>query len=284
MNPTFLNADLHCHSTVSDGLLPPAEVVRRAAANGVELLALTDHDELAGIAEARAEAQVQGIRFVSGADFSVSWQDQTVHIVGLGFDETDPALVAGLQQVRAGRDARAKLISDGLARIGICGALEGALRYVGNPALISRSHFARYLVEIGISRDVSEVFDHYLVRGKPGFVEHEWASLEEVLGWIHGAGGLAVIAHPGRTRLAKAELARLFERFKALGGEAIEVVSGSQAGEQALEYARVARRYGFLASRGSDFHGPGESPVDLGCSERLPPDLTPVWERLPQVV
>lgn len=284
MNSIDLNADLHCHSTASDGLLSPTEVVRRAAANGVELLALTDHDELAGLAEARAEAGRLGLRFVSGAEFSVSWGDQTVHIVGLGFDETEPTLVEGLRQVRAGRDARAKLIAEDLARIGIRGAFEGALRYVGNPALISRSHFARYLVEIGISRDVAEVFDHYLVRGKPGFVEHEWASLEEVLGWIHGAGGIAVIAHPARTRVAKPDLARLFERFQALGGEAIEVVSGVQSGPFALEYARVARRYGFLASRGSDFHGPGESAVDLGQAERLPQDLTPVWERLRQVV
>lgn len=275
-----LNADLHCHSTVSDGLLSPAAVVARAHANGVDLLALTDHDELAGLAEARAAADACGLRFVDGAEFSVSWKDETVHIVGLGFDPANPALIAGLKQVRDGRDARAKRMGEDLARIGIRGVFEGAMRYVGNPALISRSHFARYLVEIGIARDVSNVFEHYLVRGKPGFVEHEWASLEDALGWIHGAGGLAVIAHPGRTRCTKADLVKLFERFKDLGGDAIEVVSGTQAGADALEYARVARRYGFLASRASDFHGPGESSVDLGRSEILPPDLTPVWTRL----
>jgi len=275
-----VNADLHCHSTISDGLLAPREVVRRAYANGVELLALTDHDEISGLVEARAEAVACGLRFVNGVEVSVSWGDQTVHIVGLGFDATDPALLAGLQQVRSGRDERARCMSEGLAAIGIRGVLEGAQRYVGNPALVSRAHFARYLVEIGIARDMPNVFEHYLVRGKPGFVEHEWASLEDALGWIHGAGGLAVIAHPGRTRLAKSEMPKLFERFKALGGEAIEVVSGSQSGPDALEYARVARRYGFLASRASDFHGPGESPVDLGRAEILPPDLTPVWERL----
>lgn len=275
-----INADLHCHSTASDGVLSPSEVVARAHANGVDLLALTDHDEVAGLAEARAAAAACGMGFVNGAEFSVSWADQTVHIVGLGFDPEHPALVEGLRQIREGRDTRAQRMSDDLARIGIRGALEGAMRYVSNPALISRSHFARHLVDIGVARDVANVFDHYLVRGKPGFVEHEWASLEDALGWIHGAGGLAVIAHPGRTRVDKAGMTRLFERFKALRGEAIEVVSGVQSGEAALEYARVARRYGFLASRASDFHGLDESAVDLGKSEILPPDLTPVWERL----
>ncbi len=275
-----LNADLHCHSTVSDGLLSPADLVRRAHANGVELMALTDHDELGGLAEARAEAESLGIRFVNGVEISVSWQDQSVHIVGLGVDTACSALVEGLAGVRSGRDTRARRMSDGLAAIGIRGVYEGALKYVGNPALISRAHFARYLVEIGIARDMPTVFEHYLVRGKPGFVDHEWASLDEALGWIHAAGGVAVVAHPGRTRVSKSGMESLFNRFRDLGGEAIEVVSGSQCGAEALEFARVARRYGFLASRASDFHGPGESVVDIGRAERLPPDLKPVWERL----
>ncbi|KAF7599805.1 MAG: phosphatase [Candidatus Dactylopiibacterium carminicum] len=274
------NADLHCHSTFSDGLLPPAELIRRAHANGVSLLALTDHDETGGLPQARAEAEILGLRFVNGVEISVSWLDQSVHIVGLGFDAADPALLAGLAQVRGGRDARAQRMGDALAKIGIKGVYEGALAYAGNPALVSRAHIARHLVKIGIARDVASVFDHYLVRGKPGFVEHEWASLEEALGWIHGAGGIAVIAHPGRTRVDKAGMEALFARFKDLGGEAIEVVSSTQCGAAALEFARVARRYDFLASRASDFHGPGESSVDLGRAEVLPPDLTPVWSRL----
>lgn len=244
------------------------------------MMALTDHDELGGLAEARAEAESLGIRFVNGVEISVSWQDQSVHIVGLGVDTACSALVEGLAGVRSGRDTRARRMSDGLAAIGIRGVYEGALKYVGNPALISRAHFARYLVEIGIARDMPTVFDHYLVRGKPGFVDHEWASLEEALGWIHAAGGIAVVAHPGRTRVSKSGMESLFNRFRDLGGEAIEVVSGSQCGAEALEFARVARRYGFLASRASDFHGPGESVVDIGRAERLPPDLKPVWERL----
>jgi len=275
-----LNADLHCHSTVSDGLLAPAQVVQRAHANGVQMMALTDHDELGGLVEARTQAESLGMRFVNGVEISVSWQDQSVHIVGLGVDITSAPLLAGLARVRSGRDMRAHRMSDALAAIGIRGVYEGALKYVGNPALISRAHFARYLVEIGIARDMGNVFEHYLVRGKPGFVDHEWASLDEALGWIHAAGGVAVVAHPGRTRVSKNGMEQLLDRFRDLGGEAIEVVSGSQCGAEALEYARVARRYGFLASRASDFHGPGESVVDIGRAEILPPDLTPVWERL----
>lgn len=274
------NADLHSHSTVSDGLLAPAALVRRAYANRVDLLALTDHDELGGIDEARAEASALGMRFVAGTEISVSWQDQSVHIVGLGLDVSNETLVAGLAKVRGGRDDRARRMGEALAGIGIRGVYEGALKHVGNPALVSRAHIARYLVEIGIARDVASVFDHYLVRGKPGFVEHEWATLEEAVGWIHAAGGLAVIAHPGRTRVSKQGMEVLFARFCDLGGEAIEVVSGSQCGADALEYARVARRFGFLASRASDFHGPDESAVDVGRAEVLPAGLTPVWERL----
>ena len=275
-----LNADLHCHSTASDGTLAPADVVRRAHANGVDLLALTDHDELLGIAEAAAEAADLGLRFVPGVEISVSWLDQTLHIVGLGVDPANEALAAGLAKVRGGRDGRAMLIGEELARIGIHGAFQGALRYVGNPALVSRAHFARYLVEIGIAKNVHDVFLHYLARGKPGYVEHVWATLEDAVGWIKGAGALAVIAHPGRYRLGNAEMHILFEQFRDLGGEAVEVSCGAHDGGQLLAFARMARKYGLLASRASDFHGPEDSPIDLGRASPLPPDLTPVWTRL----
>ncbi len=276
----YKNPDLHCHSTISDGLLAPAAVVARAAANGVDLLALTDHDELGGLAAARSAAVDAGIGFVDGVEISVSWGEQTLHIVGLAVDPKNEALASGLARVRDGRDSRALRMGESLAAIGIRGAYEGALKYVGNPALVSRAHFARYLVEIGVARDMKQVFDNYLVRGKPGYVEHIWASFDDALGWIHGAGGLAVVAHPGRYRMSKVALDEMFQRFKDLGGEAIEVVSGSHGREAALEFARVARRYGFLASRASDFHGPGESSVDLGRAELLPADLAPVWTRL----
>jgi predicted metal-dependent phosphoesterase TrpH len=274
------NVDLHCHSTVSDGLLAPRELVRRAAANGAEVLALTDHDHLGGLADARDEAQALGIRFIDGVEISVSWGGLTIHIVGLGIDAADAALSAGLASVRDGRDSRAQRMAESLAAIGIRGAYEGALRYVGNPALISRSHFARWLVEKRYARDVSNVFEHYLARGKPGYVEHEWCSLAQAVGWIHGAGGVAVVAHPGRYRMSGTERDSFFSEFRALGGEAVEVVAGAHDAAAVRDYAHIARRYGLAASRASDFHGPGESVVDVGRAAPLPPDLEPVWERL----
>jgi 3',5'-nucleoside bisphosphate phosphatase len=276
-----LNADLHCHSTVSDGLLAPADLVRRAKDNGVELLALTDHDELGGLAEARAAADGIGLRFVDGVEISISWgDDQTVHIVGLGIDPANAALSEGLQKVRSGRDERAGRMAEELDKVGIHGAYEGALRHAGNPALVSRSHFARYIVEQGHAKDVKSVFDHWLAKGKPGYVEHAWATLEDALRWIVGAGGIAVIAHPGRYRLSKAERKELFEAFKACGGRGIEVLSGSNKDDEVREFAHIARQFGFLASRGSDFHGPGESWIDLGKLPDLPEDLTPIWSQL----
>jgi hypothetical protein len=276
-----LNADLHCHSSISDGLLTPAEVVRRAHGNGVELLALTDHDEIGGLAAATEEAQAVKLRFVSGVEISVSWgQDQTVHIIALGFDPNNATLVSGLASVRGGRDARAMQMAAELDRVGIHGAYAGALKYAGNPALISRSHFARYIVELGHAKDVKSVFDWWLAKGKPGYVSHAWATIEDAMAWILGAGGIAVIAHPGRYRLSKSELTELFSAFKDLGGVGIEVMSGSHSQDHIREYAHVARQYGFLASRGSDFHGPGESWVDLGRLPDLPDDLVPIWTRL----
>lgn len=276
MNPS--NADLHCHSTVSDGLLAPARVVERAHANGVDLLALTDHDEIGGLDEALGMAASLGMRCVTGTEISVSWgDDQTVHIVGLNFDHRHPELVAGLARVRGGRDARAGRMAAELAKVGIDGAYEGAIKYAGNPALISRSHFARYIVERGFARDVKTVFDHWLAKDKPGYVSHPWANLAEAIGWIRAAGGVAVIAHPGRYRLTAAERRELFVAFKEQGGQGIEVVSGSHNEAEQREFAGIAREFGFFASRASDFHGPGESYIDLGRMAQLPPDLKTVW-------
>lgn len=275
-----LNADLHCHSTVSDGWLAPAALVQRAVANGVDVLALTDHDELGGIDAAAAEAAALGLRFVAGVEISVSFAGETIHIVGLGIDHRHPVLVGGLAQVRAGRDARARRIGDELAAVGIPGAFEGALNFAGNPALVSRAHFARHLVATGVMPDVKTVFCHYLVRGKPGFVEHEWARLEDAVGWIRAAGGVAVVAHPARYRLSGADMASLFDRFIAAGGEAVEVVSGAHTEDEMRAFASLARQRRLLASRASDFHGEHESVVDLGRCNPLPPDLEPVWSRL----
>jgi len=277
-----MNADLHCHSIVSDGCLEPAGLVRRAHDNGVELLSLTDHDELSGTAEAAREAALLGVRFVPGVEVSVSYRDVTVHVVGLGVDPEDPALGAGLARVRAGREERAQRMADALARIGLGGMLAGARRFARNPAMIGRAHFARYLVASGVMPDVRTVFEHYLSNGKPGFIPHRWADLEEAVNWIRGAGGIAVAAHPARycQRFSTAALGRFFDAFVAAGGEGVEVASGAHSPEEVQRFATLARRYGLLASVGSDFHGEGESQMDIGRCYPLPPDLTPVWSRL----
>lgn len=275
----MLKFDLHCHSTISDGVLAPADVARRAKQHGVDVWALTDHDEVSGIAEARATAQSLGMRFIAGVEISITWAGRTVHIVGLNIDETNPELVAGLAATRNGRERRARQIAADLEKIGIPGAYEGALKYVGNPDLVSRTHFARYMVELGLGTTVKDIFKRYLAEGNPGYVPHKWATLEEAVSWIQGAGGVAVIAHPGRYDYTDLEFDVLFNQFKALGGTAIEVITGSHTPEQYEEYAVIAKQYGFLASMGSDFHGPEESRIDLGALPPLPASLTPVWRQ-----
>ncbi|MDR2129105.1 MAG: PHP domain-containing protein, partial [Burkholderiaceae bacterium] len=270
------------HSTFSDGTLTPEELAARAAANGVDLWALTDHDELGGQARACAAAQAVGLRYLCGVEISVSFAHETVHIVGLGFDAQNAQLVAGLDALRASREPRAQEMAAGLAAIGIAGAYEGALRYAGNPRVISRTHFARFLLEAGVCRDTAEVFRKYLVEGKPGFVPHRWAGLREALSWIAQAGGVAVIAHPARYRFTPTEEYALFTEFKALGGQGVEVVTGSHSAQEAARYADMAREFDLAASRGSDFHSPAESHIDLGCLPALPHDLTPVWTLLAQ--
>ncbi|UTY58393.1 3',5'-nucleoside bisphosphate phosphatase [Massilia sp. erpn] len=273
----MLKVDLHCHSNVSDGVLAPAAVAAYARKGGVDVWALTDHDEVGGVAAARAAAQEQGMRFVPGVEISITWAGETVHIVGLQFDETNAALLQGLAETRSGRDARGREIGAQLAKAGIPNAYEGALKYVDNPALMSRTHFARYLVECGACASVPEVFRKYLSDGKPGYVPHRWATLEQAVGWIRGAGGIAVIAHPGRYKFTELQQGVLFDEFKQLGGAAIEVVTGSHTPEQYPIYAQLANAYGFLASRGTDFHAPGEARVDFGLLAPLPGNVTPIW-------
>ena len=272
-----MNIDLHCHSTASDGLLKPEELVARAAANGVEILALTDHDGVSGLAEARTKAESQGVRFVDGVEISVTWEGSTVHIVGLQIDPENPVLLSGLESIREGRATRAEKMSEALAAAGVPDSLAGAKAYAENPSLISRSHFARHLVKTGRARDVKSVFQRYLVKGKPGFVPHQWASLGDAVSWIRASGGIAVVAHPGRYNFSKPELRAFLAQFRDCGGTGIEVVTGSHSPEQYLEFARIAREFGLAASRGSDYHGKGESRADLGALPQLPDDLKPVW-------
>jgi predicted metal-dependent phosphoesterase TrpH len=277
---TILNADLHCHSVISDGTLTPEALAERAKANGVELWALTDHDEVGGQDRALAAARAQGLPYLTGTEISITFADKTVHIVGLGFDAHNTDLVEGLRRTRGGRGDRAQEMSDGLAKVGIHGAYQGALQYAGNPELISRTHFARHLVETGVCSDTSEVFRKFLTEGKPGFVPHRWARLQEAVQWITGAGGVAVIAHPARYGFSPNEEYALFSEFKAHGGRAVEVVTGSHSSQEAVRYAETALEFDLAASRGSDFHSPDESRIDLGTLPLLPGQLTPVWELL----
>ncbi len=272
-----MKVDLHCHSNVSDGVLAPAAVAAYARAAGVDAWALTDHDEVGGIKEARAKATELGMRFVAGVEISITWAGETVHLVGLQVDEDDPILQRGLAATRSGRDARGREIAAQLERAGIPDAYRGALKYVANPDLLSRTHFARYLCEVGICGTTAEVFRKFLTEGRPGFVPHRWATLADAMGWIRAAGGVPVIAHPGRYRFDATAQGALFDEFRQLGGNAIEVVTGSHTPEQYGIYAEVARRYGFLASRGTDFHAPGEARVEFDKLPPLPSGLKPVW-------
>jgi predicted metal-dependent phosphoesterase TrpH len=276
----ILNADLHCHSVVSDGTLTPEALAERAKANGVELWALTDHDEIGGQQRAAAAAKAQGMHYLTGTEVSVTFAGQTVHIVGLGFDAENPDIMQGLRNTRGGREQRAMEMSDSLAKAGIKGAYEGALKFVGNPELISRTHFARFLVESGVCRETNEVFRKYLTEGKPGYVPHRWATLRDAVTWITQAQGVAVIAHPGRYKFTPNEEYALFTEFKSHGGRGVEVVTGSHTPQEYLKYAETAKEFGLAASRGSDFHSPDESHTDLGTLPFLPGELTPVWELL----
>lgn len=272
--------DLHCHSHYSDGMLSPADLARQAHAQGVDLWALTDHDTLAGQAEARASTQALGLAWVSGVEVSAGFLGQTIHVVGLGVDVRHPGLQALLAANRASRGPRAQAMAAGLAAQGIADAYTGALRHAQDPARLSRTHFARYLVEIGRCRSVAEVFRHYLVPGRPGYAPHQWASLSACVEQIRAAGGVAVLAHPARYKLPALQVQLLFDTFAEHGGQGIEVVTSAHTPAQVQQYAAVARERGWAASCGSDFHSPDESRYLLGALAPLPGRLQPVWDLL----
>ncbi len=275
------NPDLHCHSLFSDGTLAPAQLAQRAAAAGVDLWALTDHDTIAGLYDAQQAASAAGVAYLTGSELSTTWHDVTVHIVGLGVDPGNAALAAGIDGVRASRTPRAREMARLVEReTGADGAFEGALRHAGNPQLIARPHFARFLVERGICRSSSEAFQRFLATGRPCFVPQQWATLEQAIGWIRTAGGMAVMAHPGKYPFSASQRSKLFEQFTALGGEGVEVVQSAHNTEDMRIYTGIARRFGLFASRGSDFHSPSESRINLGALPPLPDGLRGVWEAL----
>ncbi|ADI29198.1 3',5'-nucleoside bisphosphate phosphatase [Methylotenera versatilis] len=278
-----LTFDLHSHTTVSDGMLSPVELVAYAAKQGVDVLALTDHDDTGGLAVAAEEAKRWGLHFINGVEISVTWKKRTIHIVGLKINPEYPALKAGLAALRAGRHTRAEGMAAGLDKVGITGSLEGAYQYV-NDGIIGRIHFARFLVENGVSKDNKSVFKKYLVKGKPGYFEHQWASLEEAIGWIVDSGGVAVLAHPGRYDLGRTNMLLLLEEFRALGGTAIEVVTGSHTGAHYVEFAKYAQMFSLKSSVGTDYHGKGVSFMEMGRLPALPSNCVPIWQDWPEAL
>lgn len=272
-----VSIDLHCHSTISDGLFSPEALVAYAHAQGIKVLALTDHDDMGGLNVARQTAEQYGMQFINGVEISVTWKNRTLHIVGLKIDPEYLPLKTALAAVRQGRIDRAKRMAEGLAKVGIEGSFEGTQAMAGN-SIMTRSHFARFLVEAGYVKNVKTVFKKYLVKGKPGFVEHEWMSLEAAVTLIKDSGGVAVIAHPGRYDLGRTNMPLLMHEFRKYGGEAIEVVTGSHTPPQYTQFAKIAHQFSLKASLGSDFHGPGVSYIEMGHIAELPSNCVPVWQ------
>jgi len=268
--------DLHCHSTVSDGLLAPQDLVAYAAGRGVKVLGLTDHDDLGGLTEAREAAEKHNIAFIDGVEISVTWKKRTLHIVGLKINPQDNALKQALNLVRVGREERAKEMAFGLEKVGIEGAFEGA-KEIAKQSIMTRSHFAQFLVDAGHAKNVKSVFKKFLVKGKPGFVDHQWMPLEEAVSLIKGSGGVAVIAHPGRYDIGFVNMHLLMHEFRSYGGEAIEVVTGSHTPPQFDQFAKIAHRFSLKASQGSDYHGPGRSYMEMGYLPDLPRGCVPLW-------
>jgi len=269
--------DLHTHSTASDGRLAPAELVARAAQAGVEVLALTDHDGIDGLSEAHQSAQNAGISFINGIELSVTWNSRTIHIVGLNFSPDYAPLQSGIQYLRDFRQQRAQEIAKKLELAGISGAYAGAQAFSsGN--MLGRMHFANFLVSAGHAKNIRSVFKKFLVSNKPGHVSGAWASLDDAVAWITGAGGIAVIAHPARYKLTRTKLRRLIKDFVAAGGQAIEVLSGRHNINEIKTMACHANDFDLYASAGSDFHDPDFPWIKLGKLAELPASCKPVWD------
>lgn len=275
--------DLHCHSTASDGALTPEDLVARAAEQGVSHLALTDHDTIAGLAQARARGQELGLSLITGVELSCVWRSHTIHVVGLDFDEADSAFLEALAQQNENRWQRARLIADKLARLKVDGLLEKATALAGGD-VPGRPHFAQVLVNAEVVPKTAHAFKRYLGSGKPGDVKACWPELSEVVQWITDAGGIAVLAHPRKYRLTATRLRELTADFRRAGGRAIEVsVSGQSSGDLGF-VAELARRERLLASQGSDFHFPGAPWCELGRIMKMPEGLEPVWHHFRQPV
>ncbi len=275
--------DLHCHSTASDGALSPGDLVRRAGEKGVTHLALTDHDTIAGLEDARTVAQGIGISLVAGTELSCQWKSHTIHIVGLDFDTSDPKLNAALERQNDSRWRRARTIADKLAKLKIDNMVEKATLKAGGD-VPGRPHFARVLVDEGAVKDSAQAFKRYLGAGKAGDVKGFWPSLEDVVQWVTSAGGIAVLAHPRKYKLTATKLRALTGDFRQAGGRAIEVSTSGQSSGDLGFLAELCRRENLLASQGSDFHFPGAPWCELGSIMKMPDGLEPVWHHFRQPV
>lgn len=270
-----LNADLHCHTTASDGKLTPTELVARAVEQGVELLSITDHDNFDGLAEAQ-QAVGDSIALVSGIELSAVWQGMTIHIVGLDFD---PArLHIAVERQKIARDARNIKIAEKLEKKGIKNALEGAMGFATSDSILGRPQFAKYLVAAGYVTSEAEAFQRWLGAGKIGDVKTSWPDIQTVVTDITHAGGHAVIAHPHHYNMTNRKLGRFIDEFTACGGTGIEVCVSGMKPEQTNYFALLCERHGLMASRGSDFHTPDNPWVELGRIAALPERVTPIWQ------
>lgn len=269
--------DLHMHSTASDGTLTPEQLVQKATTTDIKVLALTDHDTTDGLSAAASAIKNTDITLINGVEISVSWYHLTIHVVGLHINPNHPELHQGLTKAVEFRQWRAQEIATRLEKSGIANTYSEAKSYAtGN--IISRTHFARCLVARGLCKDVRSVFKKYLIRNKLGHVPGSWANLEKVLSWIHGAGGIAIIAHPARYKMTLTKLRQLVSDFKVYGGQAIEVVSGSHSRDDAFKIAKLANDFNLYGSCGSDYHGPTNPYLELGRLPLLPENCKPIWE------
>jgi predicted metal-dependent phosphoesterase TrpH len=271
-----MNVDLHCHTNLSDGSLPPKELIKLAIEREIDVLAITDHDNIDCYSEITFPND--DITLISGIEFSTTWNNIGVHIVGLNMDLNNAELLEGIRFQSVAREKRAQLIDDKLHQLGIKGSLEGAKRFSSGKQ-VGRPHFAQYLVEVGAVTNIQQAFKRYLGAGKAGDIKQQWASLGDVVSWIRGAGGVAVLAHPIKYKMTRTKLCRLLEDFIELGGEAMEVISGTQTVSDTQSMSRLCKQYNLLASRGSDFHALGQPWAALGMASELPDDCKPVWSK-----
>ncbi len=271
--------DLHCHSTASDGALSPSQLVERAAMQGVTALSLTDHDTVNGLTEASVAAAKADIRLIPGIEISTTWENKCFHIVGLNIDPDNPALNAGIKELQTIRSSRARRIAEKLAAKKVSGAYEAIVENAGSN-MITRFHFADFLLQQKIVTTHQQAFDKYLAKGKPAYVSTSWATMNDAVDWIKQSGGVAVLAHPLRYKLSGSWLKRTLSAFKEAGGVGIEVITGQSSRDDIIRSAHLARRFDLYASVGSDFHTPSNQWLELGRFPDLPNHCQPIWTLL----